>query len=399
MNKSRLLPPLLAAVIAGAGGYFLGRGTAEAPSADANKPVAVKMARPLPPPPPRAAANPAVLSAEVMDLLGKEPITAANAKGIAYRILEEPDPVTRMTACLVLLESMTAENARAIHLAFVDITKNSGRKHDGEWGMMLRRFGSLMGAEGFKTLLPDMYNVGLAVEGLAAMDPEAALEAIKASGLTDPALTNSWLNGLCVKDPQRALKLALNGQYNSANGQALLSQAISCIGVDKAKDFMQEAINGVPPELAGSVAGTDVFKGMYNQLGEALFHKNWTLGTPAEMLPWVVAQKDEKHLQPWFVTRAVRENFAVGDPVEVLNFLDTMNTGREAPLGTGELYQIGRNNPKMVADFSEADCARFMKYLPPDRPALQELAREVGKLNPARAAQLLTALPQLGENQ
>lgn len=382
MNTRRLLPIFIAAACAGAAGYFIGKQSSGSPPPAETKPV-VTMPAPAP-----SSSAPARLSSQVTALVGTEAITAANAAKVAWRILEEPDPRARMTACLVLIESMTPDNAPAILQTFREITTKTGRKHDAEWALMLRRYGALRGAAGLKDLMPVMFNVGLAVEGLATQDADAALAAIKDSGITDPHLTTAWLNGICVKDPARALTLALNGQYNGANGGALLNQAISCVGVEKARELLEKAINAAPDGAGNS----EVFKNCFGALGDALFHKNLTLETPAEMLPWLEQQKDADYLPTRFISRAAHENLTTGNVEAALKFIETMSEGRPAPRGVERLYESAGSDPKIVGSMDEATCARLIKLLPPDPPALMKLADSVEKVNPERAAQLRTAL-------
>jgi len=384
MIARRLLPIFIAAACAGAAGYYIGRQNPEPPPPAETKPVTARPA-PAPPSPPAA---PARLSSQVSTLVGIEPITAANAAKVAWRILEEPDPRARMTACLVLIESMTAENAQAILQTFRDITARTGRKHDAEWALMVRRYGALRGAEGLKDLMPAMFNVGLAVEGLATQDPEAALAAIRESGITDPHLATAWLNGICVKDPARALTLAFSGQYNNADGGVLLKQAISCVGVESARELLQKAIDDAP-ENAGN---SSVFKSCFGALGEALFHKNLTLGTPGEMLPWLEQQKNGDYLPAGFISRAAHENLTAGNVDAALKFLESMSEGRPAPRGVERLYESAGADPKIVGNMDEAACARLIKLLPPDPPALMKLADSVETVNPERAAQLRRSL-------
>jgi len=388
MNARSLTPIFLAAALAGAAGYYLGAKAAPvAPVADprppAVKPAPVKTA----PPPPAGTGR---YSARTSELLGTEPITAANATPVTFRILEEADPGARMAAIMALIENMTPENARGVLQGFVDITVKTGRKHDAEWGHMLRRYGVLRGADGLKDLLPEMFNVGLAVEGLAAHDADAAIAAIQQSGINDPHLTGAWLNGICVKDPEKALTLALSGKYENANGAALLNQTVSCFGVEKAREVLQKAMDGG----GAAVADSPVFKGLFGALGDTLFHKYWTLGTPGEMLPWLEQQKDAAYLPARFVDRAVHDNLLKGDPAAALDFLERMNEGRETRRGVDRLYAAGIANPQVIAGMDEATCARLMKFLPDYPPSLIELADKVAKVNPARAAQLRTALPQ-----
>jgi hypothetical protein len=384
MKTRPFIPILLAAALAGAGGYYLGsKWTPPPPAAPApaEKPA---VAKPAPPP-----AGTGRYSARTNELLGSEPVTAENATPITYRILEEAYPGARMAAIIALIENMTPENARGVLQGFVDITVKTGRKHDAEWAQMLRRYGMLRGAEGLKDLMPEMFNVGIAVEGLAAHDPDAALAAIQQSGINDPKLTSAWLNGICVKDPEKALTLALSGKYDGADGTALLNQTVSCFGVEKAREVLQKALDD-----GGAAADSPVFKGLIGALGDTLFHKYWTIGTPGEMLPWLEQQKDEAYLPARFVARAAHDNLLKGDPAAALSFLETMNEGRQTMRGVERLYEAGIANPQVIGNMDEATCARLIKFLPDYPPSLIELADKVDKVNPARAEQLRAALPQ-----
>ena len=214
MSAPRLLHILVPAVLMGGLGYYIGRQHDSSPPAPALS--AKTSPAPPPPPAPAKATVPAGLAAYAV------PVTAANAAGLTTRALTNSDPVARMAASMLLVASMTPDNARAIYQAYIDSTTKEGRKHDGEWALMLRRYGEVMGATALEDVKTDPFNAALVVEGLAAHDPAAALAALKASGLEGPALTGAWLTGLCRKDPQQALTLALSGDYNNADRKSVV---------------------------------------------------------------------------------------------------------------------------------------------------------------------------------
>ena len=382
MSPPRLLHILVPAVLMGGLGYYIGRQHDSSPPAPA-LPAKTSPAPP-PPPAPAKATVPAGLAAYAV------PVTAANAASLTTRALTNADPVARMAASMLLVASMTPDNARAIYQAYIDSTTKEGRKHDGEWALMLRRYGEVMGATALEDVKADPFNAALVVEGLAAHDPAAALAALKASGLEGPGLTGAWLTGLCRKDPQQALTLALSGDYNNADGTGLLDQAINSLGLDGASAAFQKALDAAPEKAATS----PVFRTALGTLGNTLFHKNWTLGTPQVMLPWLEQQKDQ-YLPDTFIDRAAHDNMLKGDPVQTLDFLDRMNAGRPLPRGGEQLFTAFIEAPQILSGMSAANCARVMKYFPANDPArLLELVMKMETINPDRAAQLKTALPQ-----
>lgn len=383
MNASRLLTLVIGFLIAAAGGFFLGRKTVEPPAVVKPTPEQAED-RSQPPPLPRPATVPAVLSEEVMALVGTDKITAANGQAVAYRVLAEGDPLRRLTACMVLLESMNRENARGIMEAFREITQKTGRKHDGEWQLMLRRFGAVRGTGGVKELLNDPRSAGMALEGYAAVDPDGAEKALKELGSANPDLKNYWLTGLCVKDPQRALRLGFSDDFPGANGKALIQQAINSVGVSEAKEMMQKALSAEEVDISER----SVFDNAFSQFNENLFHWYTTRGTPGEMMPWMMEQRDAPYVKGHMVDQTVHDNFTQGDPLKTVEFLESFNAGeRKAILGTARIYEALLKKPAAVTALSDEDYGRLEKYLLPTAGGeFEALVAAVERINPERAA-------------
>ena len=384
--QSTRIPSLIAvAVLFGGGGYFLGRQNEPSPAATpapANSVAPNKV--------PVAPLVPGALPDSLARLRGSDPLTAANAAALTFRALEEGDPVTRMAATTILLESMTPENALAIRQAFLDVTAQTGRRADGEWALMVRRCGSVLGAEALKQFAADNHNVALAVEGFAFANPDGAMAACKAAGLSGSQITNSWLTGVCRKDPGKALALALSGEYEGINGAGLLNQAIQAAGVEGAREAMQRALDADPEQAPSSAA----FPGLFNALADALLHKNLTGGTPGEMLKWLEQQKGQPYLTDSLLDRAAFETMRKGNPGETLAWLERMNAGNAGPpAGTARLHDAVAANPKILTSLDDASFARFLPLMERDALKVLSYAGIMEPVRPERAYQIRAFVP------
>src|SRR5688572_28231525 len=136
MNAVRILSYALVAAVAGAGGYFFGN-RAEEPSSTGSKVKTESHGAEM------RGGTGGRLPAGLGKIVGDTLLTGANAGGTTFRALEVTDPVQRMAAVGLMLESMTPANAREIYQAFLDITTKTGRRHDSEWALMLNRYGEV----------------------------------------------------------------------------------------------------------------------------------------------------------------------------------------------------------------------------------------------------------------
>ncbi len=388
MQSTRILPLAAAAAVAGALGYYAGR-QSEPPaagiSADGKIPEARNTSAVTAQTVPRN-----TLPASLTKLRGDDPLTASNATALTFRALEESDPVTRMAATTLLLESMTPENALAIRQAFLDITTQTGRQSPAEWALMVQRCGTVLGSQALKVFASDKHNSALAIEGFASVDPDGALAALKTAGLEGAQMTRAWLAGVCRKDPQKALTLALSGDHDGVNAGALLNQAIQSAGIEGAREALQRALDTPPGDAVTSAAFPEIF----SALAKALAHKYTTNGTPGEMLKWLEQQKDQPHLSDGLLSDAAYDNLLKGDPAGTVAWLERMNTGKDgSPAGTARLFDAVVTDPKILSKLDDASFARLLPFMEKDLLRLQVLAAMVEETNPGRAKQIRAAMP------
>jgi hypothetical protein len=283
---------------------------------------------------------------------------------------------------------MTPSNARAIRQAFLDVTVKTGRRHDGEWSLMLRRYGEVLGADGLKDLKPDIHNMALAVEGWAAVDPDGASAGIRQPGMENSRLNNAWLTGLCSQDVQKALGLALDGFTPDMDAAALITQAIHTAGLDGARDALQKALDAAPAEVGGSPE----FQKLFDSLADSMFHKHKTDGTTMEMCLWLEKQKSQPYLSDSIVSHGAQDALQQGNPSEAIAWLERINEGRTGSLlGSKGIFAAVANNPAVVAGMDETTLKRTIALLPANPAAINALADMVQPLNADRAKQLRDA--------
>ncbi len=385
MNFRRILSYLLVAAVAGTGGYFL------APRLEKPAPV-VKQLKPVrkEPVPPSTPPVAGLIPAGIARIIGSEPVTVKNANSLMYRALEEANPVSRMAAVGLLLESMTKETGPELYQAFLDITTRSGRRLDGEWGMMLRRYGEVMGADCFQKLLPEHQNLAIAIEGWAAVDPEGVQKALEDARVRDTRFDNAYLTGICRVDPEKALNLALTVDYPALDAGALIAQAINTSGLEEARKALQTVLTEVPES-----AGSQNFQGMFNSLAEAMLHKSWTEGTPDKMLGWLEEQKGQPYLSPAVLNRSVHDALLKGDANATVEWLTRMSDGAagEVPGAKGVL-EAAFEKPEMLTSLSDEAFNKLLPMLPASAAgSFRALSVMIAATNPERAEQLRAAAP------
>lgn len=382
MKPIQLISYVVVAAAGALGGYFAGH-QGEA-TADHGK-VKPKVG-PVTQPAKSDTARPgltASVTGSLERLLGSEPLTPANAPAIARRILTEADPVRRMAAVGALLGAMTPENARAIRQGFLESTTKDGRRHDGEWALMVRKLGEVLGEAGFREMGPSPFNLGLAMEGWAAADPDAALAMMQADKEHGSDHASAWLTGLCRKDSSRAFAELLAGKFPNVNADGLLQLAVNGSGLDGAREALQKAIDEGPEDTATQ----PVLRSLVGAMAETLFHKYNTDGNPTGMFPWLEQQKGQPYLDDALVVRAADNAIKAGKQEETLNFLERMNQDRPAgnPVGSDLLLQMVTQPGNKLDDVS---FDRAIKVLQADEARLRAAAAIMNSINPERAARL-----------
>jgi hypothetical protein len=385
MNASRILSYVIVALAAGAGGYFAGRpGDNQGSSGNRLKPENARVEN--------AHGSGGFIPAAVAKIIGDTPPTADTAKSITFRALETSDPVNRMAAVALLVESMTPENAPAIYQGFLDITTKTGRKHDGEWALMLKRYGEVMGAACFKQLQSEPFNLALAIEGWATVDPEGVVKSLKEAKVQDSRFDTALLTGICRKDPANALAMALSGGYATLDGNAIITQAIHTSGLDGAQAALQKALD---PHAGENITGSPVFQKIFGAFTDAMFHKNWTDGTPEPMLKWLEQQKDQSYITPAILEHAVHDAVIKGDPAAAADWLARMNEGRTGEVAGGRgIFLAVFETPSVLEKMDDATFNRILPMLPKyASESFNALATMIERTNPARADQLRLAAP------
>ncbi len=383
MKANPTLTCVVVAMAAGTAGYFLPHPAGKPdPGGTATKIQAVES---------RTATGSALpLPASIARIIAGASLSGSNANAFTYRALEEANPVTRMAAVGVLLESMTEENGPAIYQAFLDITKKTGRRHDGEWSLMLKRYGEVMGPSCIALLADNKANLALAVEGWAYADPDEARKALKKAGIEGPAIDTGWLTGICRKDPDKALALALSGNYAGIDCAALIAQSINTSGLEGAREALQNAINNA----STTTAAEPVFQNLFNALAETMLHKNKTDGTPEAMLSWLKQQKGQPYLTSGIIDSVAFENCTYGNPVEAIKWLGEINESHDGEvMGVRGIIKAIKENPAIMDKVDEATFDLFMQALPKTPGVYQALAQMLAK-NPARADKLIAATPK-----
>lgn len=148
MKFPPLLPALVTGILAGAFGYVWGRHGKEVPGAEGHRgPVVVRPATEGKDSRMTPLKSPAEewLSPGLLKLLGGSPLSDSTIGQITYQALEDPNPARRAAAVALIVDSMTPANALAIRRAYIDSTAKTGRRHHGEWHLMVRQFGAVLG--------------------------------------------------------------------------------------------------------------------------------------------------------------------------------------------------------------------------------------------------------------
>jgi len=371
--------------LAGAGGYWLGTLS----NGDSKQGAIVKPRESPVAPPVRTSAF--TLPPGVAGIIGDAPLSDEAAAAAAFHGLEAADPVRRMAAVTLILESMTPSNARAIYKSFVDVTKKTGRRHDVEWGLMLKKYGEVLGAQALKDVQPVVFNMTHVIEGIAAADPAAAAAVLKASGVKDKALTIGMLTGICRKDPVAAFNAALQKEFADIDSGGLLKQAVQAVGLDGALDALQKALDAESEEAGNTAA----FRGLFDALADSIMHKNITNGTPGETLKWLEKQKGQPYISGKLLDNAARDTANRGNIAEAVSWVERMNSGDNPSMGGGQgLYDVISSDTKHLSAMDKDTFGRFVALIPKDPDNFEFLAALAAQVNPEYASRLREAMPQ-----
>lgn len=380
MKASILVSLLMGLAAGGVSGYFYGRGGQTAPG-----PV-VKAAL-VPQKEVRGGQELRVPDAlaDLRSLLGEGPLTAENAGGRIERALAEPDALRRQAAVSLLLLSMDASSARSVMQGFRDITVKTGRTHDADWALMLKRFGQVLGADGIKELMAQKSDARMALEGLASIDPAAARAALGQIDPNDPDMRSAFLKGLANKDPGLVFSLILTGEESGANAASVMKVSIQSLGLEATGEALRNALG--TGEL--DKESIERFQTLFTPLTDAMFIKHWQAGTVDKMLTWLEKQKGEPYITGDIVAHGAKDAFLSGKPERALDLLTKMNEGNTGkPIGGKELQVTLYDEPKILANMEQAVFERVLKFMPENPQTLMALGISLRTLNSERARQI-----------
>jgi hypothetical protein len=330
----------------------------------------------------------ALVSPELRGLIGNESLTNSSAHRVTMRVLEEADPVRRATAVGLILDSMTPANASAIRQGFLDITIETGRVHDGEWGLMVRKFGETMGKAALDEIKSNPLESSSAFEGWAMADPNGALEHFRKMDPSDPTYRNfcsSLLTGIARTDPGKSFKMLLDDPDMTVDTRGLLNCAVQTLGMEGAGQALQNSLDQAGPEASRS----DAFRSIFNQLANTMMHQNWTSGKSENVLPWLEQQKGQPFLTNQVVNHAVMDVALQGKVTVALNWLDRMNEGDDQKnLGRDGVCNAVLRDPTLLAKADEATFDRVIALLPADGNVRKSLADRLAQIRPDYAARL-----------
>jgi hypothetical protein len=384
MMTPRALAALIAALaVGGAVGYMAGKGSTAAPS---GSPAVSRPTLPLPKPPRK---EPTVyqLPEEISDLVGAGPITPENANARTFAVLREPDPVRRHAALSLLLLSMTPENAHAMRQATVDITKQTGRRQDAEWSMLMKQFGRVLGGPGLREIA-EKKEPGLnhAMEGYAMADPAAAKVLMGELVSGDRQLFTAWVRGAALSDPRAVFQHFASSRegFLMHDASAAVEQAVQAMGVHDTALLLGEVAVDMEHKPGENQTGAAP---LYEALTDNLFNQHWQAGTTKQMLDWLEQQRQSPLMHSGITMRAVKDATLAGSHADALSFLERMSP--ERPHQSHCLHPYYKANPQVLASLSEADYQRALNLLPLGYEKWRyEMSVALREHNPARAMEL-----------
>ena len=335
-----------------------------------------------------------LVSPELRGLIGNASLTDSSARRVTMHVLEETDPVRRATAIGLILDSMTPANASAIRQGFLDITIETGRVHDAEWGLMVRKFGETMGKAALDEISNNPLESASAFGGWAAADPEGALEYFRKMNPSDPTYQNfcsSLLTGIARTDPGRSFKMLLGDPEMTVDTRELLRCAVQSLGMEGASQALQDSLDQAGPEASRS----DAFRSIFTQLADTMIHQNWTSGKSENVLPWLEQQKGQPFLTHDIANHAAMDVALQGKITLALDWMDRMNEGGNVNdadnLGREGVCNAVLRDPTLLAKADEATFDRVIALFPAEEHVRNTLASILAPLKPAYADRVRNA--------
>lgn len=324
------------------------------------------------------------ISSELRLLLGDSPVPDAAIHSKMMQVLQEPDAVRRTAAVTLLLEKMNAANADAFREAFLECTAKSGRRHDNEWGMMLRQYGKVLGAEGMTRLKDVPQDAQKVLEGWAIANPTAVQSWLSRDHPDYKSLHMTMLSGIALVDPEMAFALVLSNPSEPIEPGWIINNGILGSGTDGVTIALQKALDSALPEAVDSQAFRDIF----GNLTGAVFRQKWEARESIKMLPWLESLKGQPFVTGDMIGHGAMDAILQGNLIPTLDWLDRMEGPAARPAVTDGFLQGILGNSDLLAEANAASLERVIARFPPNSPALAKLAQAVAGKNPAFAARL-----------
>lgn len=384
----------LVCIISGLVGYWVGHPRQEIPGHMTQE--AARSHKSQPSQEARKAGRPfgtadSLVTPELRDILGNAPLSGSSIRQVTMHILEENDPVRRLTAIGLILDSMTPANASAIRQAFIDITAETGRTHEAEWHLMVRKFGVTLGRAALDEIKNNPGEKALAFEGWAMADPDGAMGYFRTLDPQSPEYAKqcmSMLAGVAKTDPEKGFLLVLSESNLPVDAEALVKSAIQSKGMDGVTHALQNALDQVDPDAAQKPS----FNAIFRKLADSMIFQNWTSGRSENVLPWLEQHKGQPFLDNNVANHATKNVALQGKITTALDWLDRMNDGdKDAHLGREGIGMAVMENPSILTQVDEATLDRVIAQFPPKSDILKYLADDLESLKPEYATRLRAA--------
>lgn len=323
----------------------------------------------------------------VRALLGVGPVSDAAMHRKVMQVLEEPDPVRRSAAVSLLLENMSPTNADAFRAAFLDSTAQSGRRHDAEWGMMLKQYGKVLGKESMVRLKESWEDAPKALEGWATADPAGAVAWLTPEQPNYNYLRKTLLAGVALADPAVAFGAVLSNPGAPLEPGWIIQNAVLSAGTDGVTKALQQALDQAPPEATDHPA----FRDLFGELTGAVFRQKWEARRSLEMLPWLESLKGQPFVTEGMIGHGAKDVVMQGHLTEALDWLDRMEVPNQRPAVSNGLMDGLLSNTDQLAKADAATLERIIARFPDDVRSLQRAAQAMAQKNPAHAARLMAA--------
>lgn len=323
----------------------------------------------------------------VRALLGAEAVPDEAMHAKVMQVLAEADPVRRSAAVSLLLETMSPANADAFRAAFLESTAQTGRRHDAEWGMMLKQYGKVLGKESMVRLKDSWEDVPKALEGWATGDPAGAMAWLSPEQPNYNHLRKTMLAGVALADPAVAFGAVLSDPGAPLEAGWIIHNAVLSAGTDGVTKALQQALDQAPPEATDHPA----FRALFGELAGAVFRQKWEARRSLDMLPWLESLKGQPFVTEDMIGHGAKDAVMQGHLTQALDWLDRMEIPSQRPAVSSGLMDGLLSNTDNLARVDEATLERIIARFPEDADQLQKAAQALAQKNPAHAARLMSA--------